>query len=97
MAKDLPENADNPATNAEMKVEIAIITNSLLFLTTNIPIFFANKWLLDKLMKKINVPNNNATPKKVDRKARKRFWGMKNPVSNPAIATDHHGNTKPSA
>ena len=73
MANDLPENADNPATNAEMSAEIAIITNSLLFFTTNMPIFFAKRWLLEKLMKKINAPNKIATPKKVDRKDRKRF------------------------
>lgn len=42
-------------------------------------------------------PTKRKTPKKVDMNDRSRCCGIKNPVSIPAIATDHHGSNIPKA
>lgn len=96
-ARDLPVRAEIPAVSPPMS---AVITNNNIgdsFLTTSKATLLARICSLFRLIKKAKMPQNNATPKKTDKKLKKRFWGIKYPIDNPAIAIDHQGRKIPRA
>ena len=47
------------------------------------------------LMYKAMSPHKRKTAKNEDSRVNNNFCGIKAPVINPAMATDHHGNTRP--